>query len=79
MSQPEADAEGKFVPELVPLIDTWRAVEKQYKSGTVKAIGVSNFNEKQLQELYNQAEIKPQNLQVSYCFCISSLFFNGVV
>ncbi|KAI1720524.1 aldo/keto reductase family domain-containing protein [Ditylenchus destructor] len=64
LSQPEADAEGKFVPELVPLIDTWRAVEKQYKSGTVKAIGVSNFNEKQLQELYNQAEIKPQNLQV---------------
>ncbi|KAI1719618.1 aldo/keto reductase family domain-containing protein [Ditylenchus destructor] len=64
LSQPEADADGKFVPELVPIIDTWRQVEKHYKSGAVKSIGVSNFNVKQLQELYNQAEIKPQNLQV---------------
>ncbi|KAI1731044.1 aldo/keto reductase family domain-containing protein [Ditylenchus destructor] len=56
--------DGKPVPELIPLIDTWRFMEKHYKAGTLKAIGISNFNAKQIQELYDQAEIKPHNLQV---------------
>uniref|UniRef100_A0A915D2G1 NADP-dependent oxidoreductase domain-containing protein n=1 Tax=Ditylenchus dipsaci TaxID=166011 RepID=A0A915D2G1_9BILA len=54
----------KMLPELTPIIDTWRFLEKEYKAGTLKSIGISNFNAKQIQELYDQAEVKPQNLQV---------------
>ncbi|GMT09640.1 hypothetical protein PFISCL1PPCAC_937 [Pristionchus fissidentatus] len=45
-------------------IDTWKVLEKYYKSGQLKALGVSNFNGKQIQALYDLAEIKPTNLQV---------------
>jgi len=55
---------GEIVPENIPLIDTWRFLEKHYKAGTLKSIGVSNFNAKQIQDIYDQAEVKPQNLQV---------------
>lgn len=34
------------------------------KAGRVKSIGLSNFNEKQIQNVLNRAEIKPANLQV---------------
>lgn len=54
-----------MIPELVPHIDTWRALEDLYKQGKLRALGLSNFNERQIQALYDQAEIKPQNLQVS--------------
>lgn len=39
-------------------------MEKQVKSGRAKSIGVSNFNQMQLSNLYETAEIKPSNLQV---------------
>ncbi|KAI6183059.1 alcohol dehydrogenase [Aphelenchoides bicaudatus] len=55
---------GKFVNDYVPIIDTWRVLEKYYKLGKLKCIGVSNFNRQQLLALYEQAEIKPQNLQI---------------
>jgi len=50
--------------DTTPLIDTWRVLEKYYNLGKLKAIGISNFNQKQIQELYDQAEIKPHNIQV---------------
>jgi diketogulonate reductase-like aldo/keto reductase len=39
-------------------------LEKFYKLGKLKSIGVSNFNRQQLIALYEKAEIKPQNLQI---------------
>jgi diketogulonate reductase-like aldo/keto reductase len=39
-------------------------MEKHYKAGTLKSIGVSNFNARQIKELYSKAEVKPHNLQV---------------
>lgn len=51
-------------PDVVPHIETWRELEKHYKRGTLKSIGISNFSIKQLQSLYDQAEIKPMNLQI---------------
>lgn len=60
-----AVVDGKAVPELTPLIDTWRFFEREYKAGTLRSIGISNFNEKQIEELCEKAEVKPQNLQVS--------------
>uniref|UniRef100_A0A914E217 NADP-dependent oxidoreductase domain-containing protein n=1 Tax=Acrobeloides nanus TaxID=290746 RepID=A0A914E217_9BILA len=52
--------------DLVPHIDTWRVLEKYYKLGKLKSIGLSNFNQQQIQAVYDQAEIKPQNLQVDF-------------
>lgn len=39
-------------------------MERQYKAGTLKSIGISNFNARQIRELHEQAEVKPHNLQV---------------
>ena len=41
----------------------YRLMEKAYKEGKVKAIGLSNFNEEQIQEILDQCEVKPTVLQ----------------
>ncbi|WP_449619584.1 aldo/keto reductase [Robertmurraya sp. Marseille-Q9965] len=45
---------------------TWKALEKLYKDGRVRAIGVSNFHVHHLEELLEDAEIKPMVNQVEY-------------
>lgn len=44
--------------------DTWRAMEKLYKDGRVRAIGVSNFHVNHLEDLMKTAEITPMVNQV---------------
>lgn len=44
--------------------ETWRALEKLYKDGRVRAIGVSNFHVHHLEDLLKSAEIKPMVDQV---------------
>ncbi|CAD5232124.1 unnamed protein product [Bursaphelenchus xylophilus] len=61
---PERDESGKCVIDSVDVYDTWKVLEKYYKQGLFKAIGVSNFSAKQLQYLYDKAEIKPVNNQI---------------
>ncbi|MDA1476395.1 aldo/keto reductase [Bacillus changyiensis] len=46
--------------------ETWRALEKLYKDGRVRAIGVSNFNVHHLESLLEDAEIKPMVNQVEF-------------
>ncbi|NEX78163.1 aldo/keto reductase [Bacillus thermocopriae] len=46
--------------------ETWKALEKLYKEGRVRAIGVSNFHIHHLEELLKEAEIKPMVNQVEY-------------
>jgi diketogulonate reductase-like aldo/keto reductase len=46
--------------------DTWRALEKLYKDGRVRAIGVSNFHVHHLQDLLATCEIKPMLNQVEF-------------
>ncbi|MBD5430199.1 aldo/keto reductase [Lactobacillus sp.] len=41
----------------------YRQLEKAYKEGKIKAIGISNFEGKELDELLTFAEIKPQVIQ----------------
>ncbi|CAD5223603.1 unnamed protein product [Bursaphelenchus okinawaensis] len=60
----EKDADGKFIPDLIDFNQTWKILEKYYKQGTFKAIGISNFNIQQIQDIYDHSEIKPMNLQV---------------
>ncbi|OIL40044.1 2,5-diketo-D-gluconic acid reductase [Oenococcus oeni] len=44
--------------------DSWRAMEKIYKDGKTRAIGVSNFREKHIDELMKTAEIAPMVNQI---------------
>ncbi|MFB9758392.1 aldo/keto reductase [Ectobacillus funiculus] len=46
--------------------ETWKALEKLYKDGRVRAIGVSNFKIHHLEDLMSSAEIKPMINQVEY-------------
>ncbi|WP_423409518.1 aldo/keto reductase [Heyndrickxia sp. MSNUG] len=46
--------------------DTWKALEKLYKDGRVRAIGVSNFHVHHLKDLMADAQIKPMVNQVEY-------------
>ncbi|UCZ53094.1 aldo/keto reductase [Bacillus shivajii] len=46
--------------------ETWRAMEKLYKEGKVRAIGVSNFNIHHLEDLLRDANVVPVVNQVEY-------------
>jgi methylglyoxal/glyoxal reductase len=46
--------------------DTWKALEKLYKEGKARAIGVSNFHVHHLQNLMADSEMKPMVNQVEY-------------
>ncbi|OQV16790.1 Alcohol dehydrogenase [NADP(+)] [Hypsibius exemplaris] len=45
-------------------VGIWKELEKLVDEGLVKSIGLSNFNEKQIQNVIDNARIKPANLQV---------------
>lgn len=51
--------------------EEWRALEDLQKAGLVKSIGVSNFNQKQLEQLLQTAQVKPAVNQIE-----SHPFFN---
>ncbi len=42
----------------------YRMLEKAYKEGKIKAIGISNFEGKYIEEILEKCEIKPQVIQV---------------
>lgn len=46
--------------------ETWKALEKLYKDGKIRAIGVSNFQIHHLEELLADAEVKPMVNQVEF-------------
>ena len=46
--------------------EVWRAMEEIYNSGRVKAIGVSNFNVHDLENVLKTATIKPMVDQIQY-------------
>ena len=53
----------------VPLMDTWAALEACVDEGLIRSIGLSNFNETQIQEIYDNGRIKPAMLQVLPEYC----------
>jgi 2,5-diketo-D-gluconate reductase A len=52
------------VPSKGLTIEMWKGLERVYKEGRVKAIGVSNFLPKHLERLLQEAEIVPAVLQI---------------
>lgn len=43
---------------------TWAAMEKLVERGLIRAIGLSNFNSRQIDDVLSVASIKPAVLQV---------------
>lgn len=46
------------------ILDTWRAMEELVDAGLTKSIGISNFNIKQVDYIYDNARIKPVTNQI---------------
>ncbi|KAA0194865.1 Aldehyde oxidoreductase [Fasciolopsis buskii] len=61
---PMAEDGETYALDSVPLLDTWRAMEKLVDDGLVKSIGISNFNRRQIDHILNNCRIKPVNLQI---------------
>lgn len=45
--------------------DTWKALEALVAKGLVKAVGLSNFNSQQIDDILSVASVRPAVLQVS--------------
>lgn len=45
-------------------IALWKAMEKVYEAGLARNIGLSNFNQRQIQRILDNCQIKPANLQI---------------
>lgn len=52
------------LPQRDRYVDTWRAFEKLYADGRVRAIGVSNFQVAQLRRLFDETSVVPAVNQV---------------
>eukprot|EP01133_Synstelium_polycarpum_P000367 gene367-427_t len=64
LSDDPVDENGQIKFINVPLVDTWREMEKLVEAGLVRSIGVSNFNVQALNDMLAYATIKPAVNQV---------------
>ena len=53
-----------MVPDLVPLSDTWGAMEELVRAGLVKEVGVCNYSTGLIHDLMAYSQIKPAMLQI---------------
>ncbi|KAF7991812.1 hypothetical protein HCN44_010613 [Aphidius gifuensis] len=62
---PSVHEDGSYQLDLnTDPVSVWKEMEKQVKNGRARSIGLSNFNEDQILEVWKNATIKPSNLQV---------------
>lgn len=55
---------GESLHSNFDILDTWRAMEELVDAGLTKSIGISNFNIKQVNYIYDNARIKPVANQI---------------
>ncbi|XP_053325471.1 aldo-keto reductase family 1 member A1 isoform X2 [Spea bombifrons] len=55
--------DGSVQYDLTDYKDTWKAMEKLVEKGLTKAIGLSNFNKRQMDDILGVAAVKPAVLQ----------------
>ncbi|KAK9294480.1 hypothetical protein QLX08_010932 [Tetragonisca angustula] len=68
---PATNEDGSFVLDLdTNPVSVWKEMEEQVRKGRTKSIGLSNFNEKQVLNVWENAQIKPSNLQVELHVCL---------
>ncbi|KIW06996.1 uncharacterized protein PV09_02652 [Verruconis gallopava] len=51
--------DGLMIMGETTYLDTWKAMEKLVKTGKIRAIGVSNFNQKEIQNLIDNSDTVP--------------------
>ncbi|XP_054012062.1 aldo-keto reductase family 1 member A1-like isoform X1 [Hylaeus anthracinus] len=62
---PATHEDGSYVLDLdTDPVSVWKEMEEQVRKGRTKSIGLSNFNEEQVIKIWENAQIKPSNLQV---------------
>ncbi|CAL2032231.1 unnamed protein product [Caenorhabditis brenneri] len=59
-----AGENGKMKYSDIDYLETWKALEAAQKAGKCRSIGLSNFTHKQIQRVWDAAEVKPACLQV---------------
>ena len=59
-----ADEKTRYFSENVSLADTWKAMEKLVDSKLVRSIGLSNYNQSEIDEVLKIARIKPAVNQI---------------
>jgi len=64
---PKGD-DGKIQTGKADYVDTYKAMEKVFKSGKAKAIGVSNFSKAEMERLLKETSVVPAAHQVSRCW-----------
>ena len=52
------------MPDVLDFVETWKAMEKMYAGGNVRAIGVSNFQAPHLRRLQSETTITPAVNQI---------------
>lgn len=63
------DKEGKIARGETSYIDTWKAMEKLLAKGKARAIGLSNFDQGQIQDIIDQCDVVSVHYTMSSCFC----------
>lgn len=61
---PSLGENGPLAFDSVPLISTWKAMEMLVDKGLVMSVGLSNFNRRQIEEIWHHSRIRPTNLQI---------------
>lgn len=60
----KTNADGSLMMADIPIVDTWKELERLVDSGKLKSLGVSNFSEKQIESILAVCKHRPQMNQV---------------
>jgi len=60
------DQNGKVMLDETSIFETWKAMEEMYKDGKARAIGVSNFPLRLLDQLLTVCEVAPAVVQIEH-------------